>query len=142
MAGRRWQFRLTEEPEYLPVPWRRPEQRAASSLVSGAHAAGALLAAFRLLAQRGAGAGAWAAPFRHDPIAFMLDTTGDAINLWSAEGALLYRNAAAAELCVGHSGFATWESFVTDGRRFERRCLRYHLGADDYLLEVIHELRQ
>jgi hypothetical protein len=140
MAARRWQFRLTEEPENLPAPWRRAERHAASSLVSGAYAARALLAAFHLLAQRGAGHGAWAAPFRHDPIAFMLDTIGDAINLWSAEGALLYRNAAAAELCVGYSGFAPWESFVSAGRRFERRCLRYHLGAGDYILEVIHEL--
>jgi hypothetical protein len=55
----------------------------------------ALVRAFNLLVKCGEGPSAWAAPFPNDSIAFLLDTSSDAVNLLGSEGKLLYRNRAA-----------------------------------------------
>jgi PAS domain-containing protein len=64
---------------------------------------GKLLGAARLLNRRGAGSLAWAAPFRDDPIAFLLDSMSDGMIIWAVGGELLYQNRAAAELGSGSS---------------------------------------
>ena len=69
-----------------------------------------LLRAFAMLSRRGTGLGSWAAPFRHDPIAFLLDSVSDATNLWGPAGELLYRNRAAAELDIGYPSEAPREA--------------------------------
>lgn len=140
MDPRRWRIELIEEREFLPVRWCPPERSTEPSLSSGEQASAALLGAFHLLTRRGPGHGAWATSFRHDPIAFMLDTTGDAVNLWDAAGQLLYQNRAAADLGVGRSDENPLESFADGGRHFERRCLRCHVRGTDYMLEMIREI--
>lgn len=101
-----------------------------------------LLAAFDLLARRGEGALPWAAPFRDDPIAFLLDTVSDGANVWGPGGQLLYQNRAARELGVGLSSDVPVEEFSARGRRFERRCLRCRSSRGEYVLEIIREIRQ
>jgi hypothetical protein len=112
-----------------------------SSLSVNERASFALLRAFDLLSHRGDGTTAWAASYRHDPIAFILDAMGDAINIWDTAGELLYQNRAAAELGIGRSDETALEVFASSGRRFERRGLRCGLRAASYVLEVIRELR-
>jgi len=108
---------------------------------SRARATADLLDAFQLLTRRGAGMLAWAAPFRDHPIAFLLDSMGDAANLWGAQGELLYQNRAAAALGLGRAEDSPSEDFDTEGRHFERRCLRFRADELEYVLEVIHEVR-
>lgn len=99
-----------------------------------------LLRAFAMLSRRGTGLGSWAAPFRHDPIAFLLDSVSDATNLWGPAGELLYRNRAAAELDIGYPSEAPTGSFFAMGRRLERRTLSYRCDDRELLLEIIHVL--
>lgn len=141
---RRWQFRLVEDTVFLPVLWRRRERRSLTPPLPapGERASAVLLEAFHLLARRGPGTLPWSASFRQHPIAFLLDTTGDAINLWDPAGELLYQNRAAAELGVGRCVETPLEVFSVDGRRFERRCVRCRSGSTEYVLEVVREDRQ
>jgi len=143
MDVRRWPLEIVEHTEMLPVAWTRLRNgRAAVAPPSAVQSAADLLAAFDLLAHRGSGVCAWAAPFRHDPIAFLLDTVSDAANLWDEKGALLYRNRAAADMGMGRCDETPVEEFTHDGRRYERRCLRCHSYGAEYVLEIIHEVHE
>jgi signal transduction histidine kinase len=104
-------------------------------------AADRLLGAFDLLSRQGTGQNAWAAPLRHDPIAFLLDTVGDAINLWGPRGELLYRNRAARELGLGSGDETALELFSARGEIYERRCLSHRAGGTQYMVEIIREIR-
>ena len=83
-----------------------------------------------------------------DPLTFLLDSVSDAVNLWSADGQLLYRNRASGSL---HAVFVPTapsqdresevEKFALLGRSFERRYLRCHIERQDYYLEVIRDVR-
>lgn len=99
-----------------------------------------LFEAFELLSHRGIGLSAWAAPFRDDPLAFLLDTVSDAARIWNARGDLVYENRAAAQIRVGGSNETPIEVLVVNGRSFERRCLRCHLHDTDYVLEIVREV--
>lgn len=122
---------------------RRPETEGAL---------GQLLRALELLSRRGTGAQAWAAPFRDNPIAFLLDSMGDALSLWSSSGELLFRNRHAARLAerqggmgldggkVRHSREAPLERFTWRGQRFERRSLRCAGDGIEYVIEIVHPL--
>jgi hypothetical protein len=99
-----------------------------------------LLDAFDLLARHGTGVLPWAASFRHDPIAFLLDSIGDAANLWGAGGELLYQNRGASELGMGRCDETPLEEFSARGRRFERRCVRCRAHGTEFILEVIHDV--
>jgi len=101
---------------------------------------GELLGAARLLNRRGPGRLAWASPFRDDPIAFLLDSMSDAMNIWAVGGELLYQNRAAAELGVGSRNAVPLEAFSSSGRHFERRSLRCRAHGVDYVLEIIREV--
>ena len=88
------------------------------------------------------------ARFGDDPLTFLLDSVSDAVNLWSAEGELLYRNRASGTLdtvipapAASRSGTSDIESLNLLGRRFERRYLRCHIERQDYFLEVIRDVR-
>jgi hypothetical protein len=116
------------------TPLRQPYQRAGEQAVAD------LLRAFELLNRRGTGVSAWAAPFRDDPLAFLLDSTSDAMSVWGGGGELLYQNRAAAGLNVGHREAAPLEEFSSRGRRFERRCLRCGFQGAEYVLEIIREV--
>jgi PAS domain-containing protein len=115
-------------------------------------ALGQLLRALELLDRRGTGVQAWAAPFRDNPIAFLLDSIGDALRLWSSSGELLFQNRHAARLAerqgghelhgakVRHSREAPLERFTSRGQRFERRSLRCAGDGIEYVIEIVHPL--
>jgi hypothetical protein len=127
------------EPGFFPASG--PESRFEPLRVGmRTHPIADLLEAFGLLAQRGSGGLPWAAPFRHDPIAFLLDSMGDAVNLWTAGGFLLHRNRAAEALDMGRDEEAPVQVLSVDGRSFERRCMRCHADGIEYMLEMIREL--
>lgn len=105
-----------------------------------------LLRAFALLNQQGTGVLAWAAPFRDNPIAFLLDSMGDALSVWSSSGSLLFQNRYAARLAEQHGGKARHrreaplERFTSRGQRFERRSLRCTGNGIEYVIEIVHPL--
>jgi PAS domain-containing protein len=109
-------------------------------------ALGQLLRAFELLNRRGTGVLAWAAPFRDNPIAFLLDSMSDALSIWSSSGELLFQNRYAARLAerhggkVRHSREAPLERFTSRGQRFERRSLRCAGEGIEYVIEIVHPL--
>jgi hypothetical protein len=99
-----------------------------------------LLRAFDLLKRQGTGAFAWAAPFRDDPIAFVLDSMSDAVRIWSASGDLIFQNRMAARLDIRPGDGYPLERVTCRGRYFERRSLRCTGGGVDYLIEIAHEV--
>jgi hypothetical protein len=103
-------------------------------------AASSLLHALGLLSRRGTGGLAWSTPFHDDPIAFMLDSMNDALNVWDAEGKLLFQNRTALDLGLGRASDAAYEEFSSGGRRFERRCQRCRARGQSFVLEIIHEM--
>src|SRR3954470_24730029 len=56
-----------------------------------------LLSALQRLSFRAGEPGAWAAPLAEDPIAFLLDTVGEVVNVWTTAGELVYSNHAPTE---------------------------------------------
>jgi hypothetical protein len=138
MVSQPW--RAEREVVREPSTPRRGSQRAAALFASSEQAVSELLAAFELLTHRGSGVSPWAAPFLEHPVAFLLDTMTDAMNVWGSEGELLYQNRAAAALGLGRREAAALEVFTSRGRRFERRCLSCRLQGAEYVLEIIHEL--
>jgi hypothetical protein len=123
----------------LPVLWRRPKTRQTLK-VTRAPPPDRLVYAFDLLSRRGTGQSAWAAPFRHDPIAFLLDAMGDAASLWAPTGTLLYQNRAAVDLGLCTFDEVAVKIISAHGQTFERRCLRYQANGTEFLLEIIHEV--
>lgn len=123
--------------ERLPTPRSLQRREQEIDETSGDIPSAALVAAFALLARRGNGPLAWTTFFRHDPIAFLLDSTSDAINLWGPQGELLYRNRAAEGLKMGRSDETPREVLWPSGRRLERRCCRFRCGNAEYVLEIL-----
>jgi hypothetical protein len=139
MGTRRWRIEIVEEPERLPMVWEGAFLRREVRQAPDDSAKTALLSAFQLLSSRGSGPTAWAASFRHNPIAFLLDTSSDAVNLWETGGHLLYRNRAAERLGLGRCDETAWEVLTEGPRRLERRCCRMRWGKAEYVLEIIGE---
>ncbi len=139
MGTGRWRIEIVEEPERLPVVWQGAFVWREARQVQDDPAKAALLSAFQLLGSRGSGPTAWAASFRHNPIAFLLDTSSDAVNLWEVGGHLLYRNRAAERLGLGRCDETAWEVLREGPRHLERRCCRVRWGKVEYLLEIIGE---
>lgn len=110
------------------------------SLTQGEQAVSALLSAFELLTHRGNGSAAWASPFRDNALAFLLDSMGDAANLWGSEGELLYCNRAAKQLGIGRCDDTAVEELSIYGRPFERRTARCRCGDKEYLFEILRAL--
>lgn len=110
------------------------------------NALGQLLRAFALLNQQGTGVLAWAAPFRDNPIAFLLDSMSDALSVRSSSGELLFQNRYAAHLAERNGGKvhprleAPLERFTSGGQRFERRSLRCTGDGIEYVIEIVHPL--
>lgn len=100
-----------------------------------------LLAALQRLSFRAGEPGAWAAPLAEDPIAFLLDTVGEAVNVWTIGGELVYSNRAATEPTEfdgpARSGVT---SYRRGGRHFERRALAFDAYRTTYVIEVVREL--
>jgi hypothetical protein len=158
MGTGRWRIQLVEEEDEpgLPMLWRPrpdPDEAAGPGAAPDRSASLALLAAVRRLGRRSEGPQAWTAPLSEDPIAFLLDAMGDAVNLWGPSGQLIYRNRAAAELqldwpaAVGSAALgpapplARVQRLTIGERRFERRCLSFLPREMPYLLDVVTEVR-
>ena len=99
-----------------------------------------LLCAFELLNRQGTGDFAWAAPFRDDPIAFLLDSMSDALRIWSSSGELLFQNRMAVRLDIQSGEGYPLERLTCRGQRFEKRSLRCTGGGVEYLIEIAHEV--
>ena len=142
MGTGRWPIELVEESEFLPVMWEeQPSFSQDKSLPSPERLAiGSLLLAFELLSRRGPEPGSWVTSFRDHPIAFLLDSISDGVNLWGPGGRLVYQNPAGEHLGMGKSEESALEVFTADGYRFERRCLRIRQNSDNYVLEIIHRV--
>ena len=101
-----------------------------------------LLSALQRLSFRAGEPGAWAAPLAEDPIAFLLDTVGEVVNVWTTGGELVYSNRAATDPAQldgpARSGVT---SYGRDGRRFERRALAFDAYRTTYVIEVVRELQ-
>jgi hypothetical protein len=97
-----------------------------------------------LLGRRGPDPQGWTSPFRQDPIAFLLDTTSDAVNVWGPAGTLVYSNRAAEKhkLDTEARHETAAETYVGAGFRFERRCTRFECAGIEYVLEVFREVRR
>lgn len=140
MGSGRWRIILEEEAEAgLPVPWQPRLQPVPPPRDPVGDSGLALGVAIGRLLLRGPGPQAWTASYRHDPIAFLLDAVSDAVNLWSADGTLLFRNAASQRLALGRSEPCAHELLTVSGRHYERRCLRYAHAGMEYILEVLRE---
>lgn len=137
MAPDRWHIELTEEIDYVPIPWQPRWSRPVSIRPIEDVGAAELLAACHLLSTRGSGSQAWTLWYRHDPVAFLLDAMDEAVTLWAAEGQPLFRNRTAEAFNVAWRGYAAAESFHYGDRDLERRCLAFTLGGRDYVLEII-----
>jgi hypothetical protein len=145
MAGERtetlrWRIEIVEQREESRalVRWRRfARTPAASAPPQGESSMEALLAALGRVTRRGEGARAWAPPLADDPIAFLLDSVRDAVNVWSPTGQLLYSNRAAATLELAWPGGPKLERVTSGGRVYERRCFPFTFWNARYLIEVI-----
>ena len=139
MSTGRWQIEIVEQVDQLPVVWHPWVQSTTSQGMEPPNEMAKIMfvSALKLLANRGEGPFAWAEPFYQDPIAFLLDTSSDAINLWGSSGELLYCNRSAERLGTGRYEGKAWEVFTFEGRRYERRCCSIRYGNVGYLLEVI-----
>jgi PAS domain-containing protein len=143
LSGGRWKVQLIEEERPLPILFRqRAEAARAPSSETGLRS---LLQALELLARRGTGGTAWAAPFRESPIAFLLDTMSDGVFLWSPSGELLFQNRAASELGLTRSFEAVLkeapiERFASRGKQFECRGLHCGARGAEYFFEIIREI--
>jgi hypothetical protein len=142
MATGRWHIELAEEGEPPAlVPWRpRPEPTAEEPPPLEPPGILALLSALRHLAFRGVEPRPWATPLSADPIAFLLDTVGEAVNVWTGTGELLYSNHTAADLQLGGPPQAGVSSWALGERRFERRGLAFDAYGTTYVLEIVREL--
>lgn len=141
MAQDRWYLKLVEEQDPLPVLWESPQSRAENTADFSHLGAAELVAACKSLACRGTGPHAWTFGYRHDPVAFLLDTIEEAVSLWTTEGARRYCNRAAEILNLDWRGCVTLERLRHDDRDLERRCVSFSLGHTAYVLEIVHEVR-
>ncbi len=105
-------------------------------------AAAALLSALEHLCCQGSGPQPWIVSFHHDPIAFLLDAMSDAVNVWSAEGRLVYQNPSSAELGLGRFEDTALVTIVNGEIRYQRRCLKFRVPNAEFLLEIIHPLSE
>ncbi len=77
----------------------------------------------------------------NDPVAFLLDTIEEAVCLWTADGARLYRNRAAEVLNLDWRGCVPLEHLRHNDCDLERRCASFSFGNAAYVLEIVHEVR-
>jgi hypothetical protein len=142
MSTGHWHIQLHEELERAGlVRWEPPSPIMRAERPTPPSNLLPLLSAMRHLAFRAGEPGAWATPLGTDPIAFLLDAVDEAVNVWTAGGALVYSNRAAADLDLERAGHPGVTSFMRGNQRFERRCLAFDAYGTSYLIEVVRELR-
>ena len=100
-----------------------------------------LLSALRHLAFRAGEPGAWGAPLARDPIAFLLDSITEAVNVRTTSGELVYSNRSAAELDPLGPVVPGVSELARGGRRFERRAVVFEAVDATYIVEILREDR-
>ena len=139
LCGRR-NLELAKEGELLPIPWQPRPNHSVRSDSLGEFGAAELLKACQLLACRGNGPQAWTLSYRHDPVAFLLDTIEEAVSLWGADGERLYQNRTAETLNLEWRGCAALEYLRQGDRDLERRSVSFTYGSRGYVLEIIRAM--
>ena len=145
MSGRQTRLAIIRQSRDLPVRWAPQTPwwavalpRHARPPAPGEWSAAGLVSAIRTLLRRGAGAQGWVSPYRHDPIAFLIDAVSTPVRVWSSEGELIFENAASR----GRRDLRSLErpdraEQEATGRRIERRVLTFQHKGDELTLEVI-----
>ena len=136
MATGRWHIELAEENDPPALVLRRPQPDSPDEdAVLQAPNLLPLLSALRHLAFRAGEPGAWGAPLARDPIAFLLDSITEAVNVRTTSGEIVYSNRVGADFGpLGHARIGGAE-LVVHGHRFEGN------GAA-YVVEIFREIRK
>ena len=100
-----------------------------------------LLSALQRLSFRSGDPDAWAAPLAEDPIAFLLDTVGEVVNVWTTGGELVYSNRVATDpAALEGPARPGVMAYRRGGKRFERRAIAFDAYRTTYVIEVVREL--
>ena len=142
MATGRWHIELAEEsPPPALVLWRPRPEPPHEEVVPATPNLLPLLSALRHLAFRAGEPGAWGAPLARDPIAFLLDSITEAVNVRTTSGELVYSNRSAADF----GPFGPADPGVTElargGQRFERRAVAFEAVGTTFIVEILREIR-
>jgi hypothetical protein len=141
MATGRWHLELAEENETPPlVLWRSRPEPPQQEAVPEAPNLLPLLSALRHLAFRAGEPGAWGAPLARDPIAFLLDSITEAVNVRSASGELVYSNRSAADLGPLGPADPGVTELARGEQRFERRAVAFEAFGTTYVVEIVREI--
>jgi hypothetical protein len=129
------------EPPAL-VLWRPPPEPPEQEVVPEITNLLPLLSALQHLAFRSGEPGAWAAPLARDPIAFLLDSITEAVNVRTSGGELVYSNRSAADFGpLGPADLGVTE-LARGGQRFERRAVAFEAVGTTYVVEILREIRK
>ena len=142
MTTGRWHIELAEEnePQALAL-WRPGPEPPQQEAVPEASNLLPLLSALRHLAFRAGEPGAWGAPLARDPIAFLLDSITEAVNVRTASGELVYSNRSAADFGPLGSADPGVTELARGGQRFERRAVAFEAVGTTYVVEIVREIR-
>jgi len=142
MATGRWHIELAEENEPPAlVLWRPRPEAPQQEAVPEASNLLPLLSALRHLAFRAGEPGAWGAPLALDPIAFLLDSIAEAVNVRTTSGELVYSNRSAADFIPPGPADPGVTELARGGQRFERRAVAFEAGGTTYVVEIVREIR-
>ncbi|HEY8927027.1 MAG TPA: hypothetical protein VIU64_21740 [Polyangia bacterium] len=141
MATGRWHIELVEEdaPPTLVVWQPQPEPPEPEAEPDFPNLL-PLLSALRRLEFRAGEPGAWGAPLSRDPIAFLLDSITEAVNVRTTSGELVYSNRSAAELAPLGPPDPGVSEVARDGQRFERRAVAFETIDATYIVEILREI--
>jgi hypothetical protein len=142
MATGRWHIELAEENEPPAlVLWRPRPEPPQHEAVPEASTLLPFLSALRHLAFRAGEPGAWAAPLAQDPIAFLLDSITEAVNVRTTSGELVYSNRSAADFGPLGPADPGVTELARGGQRFERRAVAFEADGTTYVVEILREIR-
>ncbi len=133
---------LQEQPARLPVRYRKPVRVRVAVRRRPLHLE-TLIESFLMIARRGGGPEAWAAPLVDDPVAFVLEAIDSPVLLRAPSGEVVYRNRAALGLSLPAapaSAPAVVDTVECGGRRYRRRALRFGHGAATLCVEVLNRI--
>jgi len=142
MATGRWHIELAEENAAPPalVLWQPQPEPPEPEVEPALPNLLPLLSALRHLGFRAGEPGAWGAPLARDPIAFLLDSITEAVNVRTTSGELIYSNRTAAELDPLGPADPGVSELARGGQRFERRAVAFETVDATYIVEILREI--
>lgn len=142
MTTGRWHIELAEENEPPAlVLWRPRSEPPQQEAVPEVPNLLPLLSALRQLAFRAGEPGAWGTPLARDPIAFLLDSIAEAVNVRTTDGELVYSNRSAADFAPLGPADPGVTELARGGQRFERRAVAFEAVGTTYVVEIVREIR-